>query len=123
MSPESDFTEAVKKLHQLTVYGRWSVVGLCWLTLGARGIWGLRNDIPLWFDYFTWSALRYALAYHPVSTLCLAICIAMTCSVLVWQSRNVLIGLPARERYRLEQKVQKIQTAGKSHPLWKWINR
>jgi hypothetical protein len=111
----------VEKLHQLTIYGRWLMVVLFWLTLGLLGIWGLRSEFPLWREYFTWSAVRYGLAFNRLSAMSLAFCIGMTAAVLVWQSKVILWGLSDRERYRLEQEVMKIRSAGPSHPLWKWI--
>ncbi len=115
------YQRQVEKLHRITVYGRWLVVILCWLTFGAYGIWGLRQEIALWLDYFTWTAVRYGIAYNPLPSLCLAFCIGMSTSVLVWQSRNIIWGLPIRERYRLEQQVKRIMAKGPNHPLWKWI--
>ena len=116
-----EFKTQVKKLHQLTVYGRWLVVIGCWLTIGSVGIWGLRQEFSLWSEYFTWSAVRYGLYYNRFYTICLATCIALTAAVLTWQSRNILQGIPAREIYRLEQQVKKIRATGPTHPLWKWV--
>lgn len=116
------YQRQVQRLHRITVYTRWLVVILCWLTFGVYGIWGLRQEIALWLDYFTWTAVRYGIAYNPLPSLCLAFCIGMSASVLVWQSRNIIWGLPARERYRLEQQVKRIVAKGPNHPLWKWIN-
>jgi hypothetical protein len=115
------FQAAVQRLHQLTVLGRWLVVIGMWLTVGALSLWGLRYPISLMRDYFTWAALRHGLANNLLSTLGLALCIGMTLSVLVWQSRNILFGLPLNEQKNLEQRVLKIWQQGKSHPLWKWI--
>ena len=111
----------IQKLHQLTVYMRWLTVIFSWLTLGLFGLWGLRDEIKLWFDYFTWSAVSYGLSYNHLPSFCLAFCIGITLSVLVWQSRNILWGLPDQEKYRLKQKVKRIIAAGSSHPLWKFI--
>jgi hypothetical protein len=111
----------VERLYRMTVYGRWLFVLFCWMTLGLIGIWGLRQEIVLWFDYFTWSAVRYGLMFNPFPTLCLAFCIAMTTSALIWQSRNDLFGLPAREKHRLEKWVARIRKYGPRHPLWKLV--
>lgn len=118
----SDFEQKVAKLHQLTVYGRWLFVLVSWLTLGSYALWNLREEIALWFDYFTWSALYYGFHFNPLATVCLAFCVGMTVSVLIWQSRNIIWGLPVNEQRQLERKVEKIQAQGKKHPLWKWIN-
>ncbi len=117
-----DFQYQVTKLYQLTVYARWLFILICWLTLGIYGIWGLRAEIALWLDYFTWAAVYYGLQFNFIPTLCLIICVAVTISVLVWQSRNLLWGLPLPEQRRLEKQVRKIMATGKKHPLWQWIN-
>jgi hypothetical protein len=111
----------IQRLHQINVYGRWLFVLLCWLSLGVIGIWGLRDEISLWQEHLTWVAVRYGLAAHFFATLSLFVCVAVTGAVLVWQSRNVLQGIPAREKLRLENRVKKIQRTGPSHPLWKWV--
>ncbi len=118
---EERLDKEVKRLYQVTVYARWLFVCFCWLTLGVIGIWGLRGEILLWVDYFTWSAVRYGLMFNPFPSLCLFFCYAMTVSVLVWQSRNASIGIPAREKYRLQQWVEKIRADGPRHPLWKRV--
>lgn len=117
----SEFEQQVEKLHKLTLIGRWLLVVLCWLTLGVWGIWGLRREISLWLAHFTWSAVRLGLVYNLLPAFCLIFCVAMTTAILVWQSRNILFGMPAQERKRLEQQVRKIRTRGYKHPLWKWI--
>lgn len=119
---KSDFDLQVARLHQLTVYGRWLFVLVSWLTLGFYALWQLKEEIALWFDYFTWAAVYYGFYFNLVPTLCLAFCVATTISVLVWQSRNIIWGLPASEQRQLARSVQKIQAAGKKHPLWRWVN-
>ena len=118
---KSDFQSKVVKLHRLTVYGRWLFVVFNWLTFGVYALWNLREEIALWFDYFTWAAVYYGFHFNFVPTLCLAFCVGTTISVLVWQSRNLLCGLPAQERRQLEKQVEKILKQGATHPLWKWI--
>jgi hypothetical protein len=115
------FKRQVQKLHQLIVYSRWLLVGLLWLSIGSLSLWSLRSEIALWLQYFTWVAVRYGLYYNPLPTFGLAFCIWMTISVLVWQSRNMLLGLPLKEKHRLEQQVHRIRQQGASHPLWRWI--
>lgn len=115
------FREQVQRLHQLTVYGRWLFVGCLWVTIAPVCLWNLRFEFLLWQEYFTWVGVRYALAFHPFAAVGLAFCIGMTVSVLVWQSRNILIGLPQPEKQRLEKQVLKIRQQGPSHPLWKLV--
>lgn len=115
------FKQQVQKLYQLIVYGRWLVVALLWLTVGSLSLWGLRSEIALLLQYFTWVAVRFGLYYNPLPTLGLTFCIVMTISVIVWHSRNILLGLSPQEQKRLEQQVHKIRQQGATHPLWKWI--
>jgi hypothetical protein len=115
------FKQQVQKLYNLILYGRWLVVAFLWLSVGSLSLWGLRSEIALWLQYFTWVAVRFALYYNPLPTIGLTVCLVMTISVIVWQSRNILLGLPPEEQRRLEQQVQKIRQQGATHPLWKWI--
>ena len=117
------FQQQVERLHRLTVYGRWLFVGVLWLTIGSLSLWGLRYPIALMLDYFTWAALYYGLHFSPLPAIGLAICIAFTVSVLVWQSRNILFGLPKRDRERLEHQLLRIRQQGSSHPLWNYVCR
>ena len=115
------FKQQVQKLYNLILYGRWLVVAFLWLSVGSLSLWGLRSEIALWLQYFTWVAVKFALYYNPLPTIGLTVCVVMTISVIVWQSRNILLGLPPQEQRRLEQQVQKIRQQGATHPLWKWI--
>lgn len=119
----STFQQQVERLHQLTVYGRWLFAGLLWLTLGMVSLWGLRYSISLMLEYFTWASVYYGLHFHPLPAIGLFTCIAVTVSILVWQSRNILFGLPKKDRDRLEQHVLRIRQQGDSHPLWKFVCR
>ena len=122
MSIQSDFQQKVARLYTLSVYGRWLFVISSWLTLGLYAIWNLRQEIALCLDYFTWAAVYYGLHFNFIPTLCLAFCIGVTTSVLLWQSRNKIWGLPDVERRKLEKQAKKILAKGTKHPLWKWIN-
>ena len=115
------FDQELARLHQLTVWARWLMVGLVWVILGPVSLWGLRAEIVLWWQYFTWTAVRYGLAYHPIAAVGLGLCIGLTVATLVWQSRNILWGLPRQERLRLLQQMRRIRRQGPSHPLWKWV--
>ena len=115
------FQQQVQKLHRVIVYSRWMVVGLLWLVLAPLSLWGLRSEISLWREHFTWAALRYGLVYNRLWAIALGICVGMTVAVLVWQSRNILLGLPRSHQAYLEKQVLQIRQQGKSHPLWKWV--
>ncbi|HEY9639372.1 MAG TPA: hypothetical protein V6C57_02750 [Coleofasciculaceae cyanobacterium] len=115
------FQKQVQRLHHFTVYSRWLIIVCLWLVLLPLSVWGLRSEIGLWRDHFTWTAVRYALIYHRLPAMGLGVCIGMPVAVLIWQSRNILMGLsPAHQRY-LHKQVLRIRQQGKSHPLWQWI--
>lgn len=117
------FQAEVQRLHELTVYGRWLVVGLLWLSVAPLSLWGLRREIALCLENFTWAAVRYGLLYNRLPAIGLGLCMGMTLAVLVWQSRNILLGLPRKEQLRLEQQVRRIRQQGPSHPLWRLVCR
>jgi hypothetical protein len=117
------FLKQVENLHHLTVYSRWILVAALWLSVGVLSLWSVRHELELLSDYFTWAALRYAVIFNRWPAIGLATCIGMTVSVLVWQSRNILWGLPQIDRDRLKTQVLKIRQQGPKHPLWTWINR
>lgn len=117
------FQAEVQRLHELTVYGRWLVVGLLWLSVAPLSLWGLRREIALLLENFTWAAVRYGLVYNRLPAIGLGLCMGMTLAVLVWQSRNILLGLPRKEQLRLEQQVRRIRQQGPSHPLWRLVCR
>lgn len=123
--PQQDptFEQEVQRLHEYTVAARWVVVLLLWLTVGSFSLWALRNDIRLLSDHFTWASVRYALSlrYNPIPAIGLTFTVSMTVAVLVWQSRNILFGMPPSERSRLEQQLLRIRQQGSSHPLYSWI--
>jgi len=121
LAPDSVLVQEIERLHRLSLYGRWLVVCLLWLTVGTLSLWNLRLPIQLLLDYFTWAAVRYGIIYNRLPSLGLIFCIAMTVSVLVWQTRNLLWGRPRREQKRLEQQVLRIRQQGPSHPLWKFV--
>ena len=113
--------QQVKRLHRLRSIGRWLVVLMAWLVLGGYAYWTLQNEIALWRQHLTLAAIRYALAYNPTAALCLFFCIAVTVAVTIWQTQRLILGLPRRERDRLEKQVKTIQMRGKRHCLWKWV--
>ncbi len=113
--------QEVFRLHQLTVVSRWGFVLILWMTIGLLCLWTMRTNIGLALQYFTWASLRYGLRYHYSAAIGLAFCVAMTFSVLLWQSRNILCGLPQKEQKLLLSKVLQIRAQGASHPLWLWV--
>lgn len=113
----------MERLHRLGVWGRWCLVIGLWLTIGALSLWHLRDDIALMLDYFTWASVKYTIAFNRVPSMGLGLCIGITAGVLIWQSRNILFGLPDRERKQLAQRVIQIREKGPKHPLWRYVCR
>ncbi|MGB3403728.1 MAG: hypothetical protein WBA77_13650 [Microcoleaceae cyanobacterium] len=111
----------IQRLHRLIVWGRWVVVILLWITVAPLSLRQLQPEIALWRSHFTWTAVRYGLAHHRLATVGLSLCIGLTTAVLVWQSRNILMGFPPEYQKRLEKQVRQIRQQGSSHPLWKWV--
>jgi hypothetical protein len=115
------FKNQIDHLYRLNVYGRWIVITLLWLTIGAYSLWELRYPISLIQEDFTWAAVKYGLIFQPIPALGLCLCVGMMTGTLVWQSRNIIWGLPKQERQRLIQQVGNIRKQGSSHPLWKFV--
>ena len=115
------FIQAIDRLHQLNVIGRWLTLLVLWLTVGSWSLWQLRKTWQTLQDYFTWSAIRVGLMFHPIAAVGLGLCIGLTLSTLIGQSRNLIWGLPDYERTSLHDRVLKIQQQGRSHPLWNWV--
>lgn len=115
------FKNQIDNLYRLNVYTRWMVIGLLWLTIGAYSLWELRYPISLLQEDFTWAAVKYGLIFQPVPAFGLFLCIGMMMGTLVWQSRNLIWGLPKKERQQLVQQVCQIRKQGSSHPLWKLV--
>lgn len=115
------FRHQVQRLHEITVYTRWLVIAGLWLCVAPVCLWALRSELALWHDYFTWTAVRYTIIYNRLPALGLIVCISATLAVLIWQSRNILWGLPRHQIRSLEQRVLRIRRQGSSHPLWTWL--
>lgn len=124
LSPSAEdvaFRQARDRLHQLTVYARWTAVAMLWLCVAPISLWSLRSEIQLWQTYFTWTAVRFTIAYNPIPSVGLSLCIGATVSVLLWQSRNILFGFSSHHDRWLKQQLWKIRQQGTSHPLWRWV--
>ncbi len=118
-----NLSKPARRLYELSLYGRWLFVLLCWLMLAPYSVWRLWKDFQLWREHFTWVAVRYAFAFNLIAAFSLFFCIGITGAVLVWQSNHLLRGLSDREKMRLENQARKIQESGSQHPLWKWVCR
>ncbi len=81
-------------------------------------LWGLRHEVATIQQYFTWTAVRYALAYNRLAAIGLGLCVGLTVALLVSESRHILFGLTRPEYERLNRLRQRIEEQGERHPLW-----
>ena len=119
--PTSEFERQVQRLHELNVWGRWLVIGGCWLVVLPPALWHLRAELALLQSHFTVAALRYAIQFNLPWAIALGICVGLTLGTLMWQSGNILYGLAPIYRQRLEKRVARIRASGYRHPLWRWV--
>jgi hypothetical protein len=78
----------------------WFTLGL-WLTVGVASLWTLRRTWLQVADYFTWTAIRYGLAFNPLAAVGLGLCLGLTVALLVKEARFLLFGLTRKERHDL----------------------
>ncbi|MEY3297790.1 MAG: hypothetical protein RLZZ597_1050 [Cyanobacteriota bacterium] len=96
----------------------WLTSLLLWLTVGSLSLWSLRGEWVYLRQYFTWTAVRYALAYNRLAAIGLGLCVGLMVALLISESRYILLGLTQAERRRLSQLHHSILQQGASHPLW-----
>jgi hypothetical protein len=101
----------------------WMTIAGLWLTVGSLSLWSLRLELVLLHQYFTWTALRYGLAYHRWAALGLGLCLGLTVALLVAESRYLLFGLAKEEQQRLETWLRRINRQGPGHRLWTCLHR
>jgi hypothetical protein len=118
---EPMFRNQIDNLYRLNLYSRWIAIALLWAIVGSYSLWELRYPISLIQEDFTWAAVKYGLISNPLAALGLCLCVGVTTGTLVWQSRNIIWGIPRKEQQRLTKQVCQIRQQGSSHPLWKWI--
>lgn len=120
--PDAVFdNDLIAFVHRCTVIGRWIVVLLLWLSLGIPALWFLRSEISLWRENFTWVALWYSFRAHPWPSFALALCLGMLLATLVWQSRNIIWGLSARELDQVQRYARHLQHQRTRSTLWLWF--
>lgn len=111
----------IERLLTVQTRQRWLVNTLVWLTVGTASIWCLHEDIALWQEFFTWSAVRISLQNNRLAFLGLGLCLSMTLSTLVWQSWQILWGVGKSEHRQLRKEVAEILATGENHPLWRSV--
>jgi hypothetical protein len=118
---EPNWKIATKRLYFLTNYYRWLLILFCWLTFGVYAFWQLKEDFFLWTQYFTWVAVRYALIFNPIATVCLSFCLVATLTLLAEQFLDLFFGLSDDEQEKLLKRAKKIYFKGTNHPFYNWI--
>lgn len=113
--------QAVVKLHAWEQRKRWLLVALMWLLGVPFCLILLRDRISLLLDYFTWSGVRYGLAFNRVAAFGLVTTLLLTLTSLLSQGLYKRYGLATAEVKRLEKRVLRIQARGERHPLWRRI--
>ena len=108
----------IDRLRDLLLRRWWRVSGILWLTVGGLSLWHLRGEWVYLHSHFTWTAVRYALAYHRLAALGLGLCVGLTVALLVAESRHILFGLTRSEHERLDRLRLRIEDQGERHPLW-----
>jgi hypothetical protein len=120
--PDARLDFQVAKLRRLDAWLRWLGVAFVWLTLGVWSCWEMRESLIQLSEYLSWTGLQYSFFYHLIGGGGgLIFCISLTASSIFWQIGQSLWGISARDRQRLETRVQKIVDRGAKHPFWRWI--
>ncbi|MGA1603445.1 MAG: hypothetical protein ACO4CG_14315 [Prochlorothrix sp.] len=118
---DRDLCRATLRLHHLQVQLRWSLHLILGLVLLPPSLWALSPEFSLWQQVITWAAVRYGLLDHPWATIAICYLMITTLETLLWQSRNLLWGMPRREVLHLADRVKQIRDRGPGHWLWPWI--
>jgi hypothetical protein len=111
----------IERLLQVQTQQRWLFNAFIWLTVGTAALWHLHEDIALWLEFFTWSAVRISLQNNRLAFLGLGLCVSLSLSTLIWQSWHILWGIGKTEDRQLRLQVAEILAAGEEHPLWRWV--
>lgn len=107
MNALESLSPTAQNLYYAQIKRQWFTITVLWLIFLPFGLWTWRDNLSLIHDYFTWSAIRYALAFHLGATLGLSFCLGMTLGLLLRQSIHILRGLSDKEKYYLEQQIAK----------------
>ncbi|NJN21700.1 MAG: hypothetical protein HC812_11625 [Leptolyngbya sp. RL_3_1] len=82
----------------------WMTLGL-WSTVGTTSLWSLRPTFEQLRAYFTWTAIRYGLAFNRPAAVGLGLCLGVTVALLVRESRHLVWGLNRRDRAQLTRSL------------------
>jgi uncharacterized membrane protein YhfC len=102
--------EQILALRRRWVRRWWLITLSLWASVGVVSVWSLRRTWQQLADYFTWTALRYGLAFNRLAAIGLGLCLGLTVALLVKQARFLLFGLTPAERQDLMKALNKRQT-------------
>lgn len=119
---DPQYQRQIERLRVILLRRWWRSNVILWLTVGSLSLWSLRGEWAMLRQYFTWTAVRYALAYNRLAALGLGLCMGLTVALLVAESRHILFGLAGSEQQRLDQLHHHILQQGPTHPLWKALH-
>mgnify|MGYP006277042209 FL=1 len=122
MAPTLPSDYLLERLRLLVLRRWWWRALALWLTVGCLSLWSLWEELALLGQHFTWTALRYGLAYNRLAAAGLGLCVGLTVALLVGESRHILFGLSHSERQRLQRLHHQIERQGQGHPLWKRLH-
>lgn len=95
------------RLYRFQERQRWLLIVLLWLIVIPVCLGVFQRQIGLLLTHFTWSGVRYSLAYQPFAAVGLLTTLGLTLNGLLYQSWCLLFGLPKRERARLRQQSRR----------------
>lgn len=118
MTLDPHYQRQLERLRVILIRRWWLINLMLWLTVGSLSLWSLRGEWVHIRQYFTWTAVRYALAYNRLAAIGLGLCAGLTVALLLSESRYLLFGLTQAEQRHLRQLRRRILQQGISHPLW-----
>lgn len=118
MTADPQYHRQIERLRVILLRRWWRTSLLLWLTVGSLSLWSLRGEWAMLRQYFTWTAVRYVIAYNRLASLGLGLCVGLTVALLVAESRHIVFGLTRSERQRLNQLHHQVLQQGPTHPLW-----
>lgn len=99
--PSPRYAPALTTLWRTWMNRWWGFTLGLWFTVAPASLWRLRATWQQLSDVFTWSALRYGLAFNRGAAIGLGLCLGMTVALLLSETRHLYWGLSRRERHHL----------------------
>jgi hypothetical protein len=97
---------SASRLYRQQAAQRRFILGFLWLIIMPASLWVLRQEMQLLWQYFTWTGLRYGLAFHPLAAMGLITTLGFTTASLLHYSQWLLFGVSRPEVRRLRRQAQ-----------------